>query len=123
MARVAGIVAYTRKAQEIFMGVMELEVANSGYRDCSRSYMDLIQEALRIDFANNEFNIVTPLVYMTKKESLELAYSLGVLNDLLQFTITCYEGLSGKGCGVCPACKLKNEGLKEFLEKHPELNF
>ncbi len=123
MARVAGIHAHSLGANYIYMGVMELEAANSGYRDCSRAYMNLIQEALRIDFANDDFEIRTPLIQMTKKESMELGFKLGVLEFLLENTITCYEGIEREGCLKCPACKLRNEGLKQFLKEHQDFDF
>jgi 7-cyano-7-deazaguanine synthase len=115
-ARLAGIHAYGLGAKAIFLGIMELEVANSGYRDCSREYMDLIQSALRLDFAQDDFEIRTPLVAMTKAQSMELGARLGVLEYLLEETITCYEGKLFEGCGVCPACQLRNAGLREFLK-------
>lgn len=120
MARVAGIHAHSLGANCLYMGVMELEAANSGYRDCSRAYMDLIQSALRLDFADANFDIRTPLIQMNKKESMELGHSLGVLDFLLENTITCYEGIEKEGCLKCPACKLRNSGLKLFLLEHPE---
>jgi 7-cyano-7-deazaguanine synthase len=123
MARLAGIHAHSLGAQCIYLGVMELEEANSGYRDCSRSYMDLIQSALRLDFADAAFEIRTPLVKMNKKETMELGYKLGVLEFLLEKTITCYEGMEKEGCLKCPACKLRNQGLKIFALEHPEFKF
>jgi 7-cyano-7-deazaguanine synthase len=123
MARVAGIHAQSLGAHAIYMGVMELEEANSGYRDCSRSYMDIIQTALRMDFADPHFEIRAPLVKMTKKETMELGLKLGCIEYLLENTITCYEGIPREGCGKCPACKLRNEGLKIFSLEHPEVNF
>lgn len=123
MARLAGIHADSLGANCIYMGVMELESANSGYRDCSRGYMDIIQEALRLDFANPKFEIRTPLVQMNKKETMELGYKLGVLEYLVENTITCYEGVPKEGCMKCPACKLRNNGLKIFSLEHPEFKF
>ncbi len=123
MARVAGIHAHSLGAHCIYLGVMELEAANSGYRDCSRSYMDLIESALRLDFANPRFEIRTPLVSMTKKESMELGHALGVLEYLLETTVTCYEGVEKEGCQKCPACKLRNQGLKIFALEHPDFKF
>ncbi|MGE3609115.1 MAG: 7-cyano-7-deazaguanine synthase QueC [Bacteriovoracaceae bacterium] len=123
MARIAGIHANALGAKCIYMGVMELEEANSGYRDCSRSYMDLIQSALRLDFADPSFEIRTPLVFMTKKETMELGFKLGVLEYLLENTITCYEGIEKEGCLKCPACKLRNQGLKIFSLEHPECKY
>ena len=123
MARLASIHAHSLGAHSIYMGVMELEEANSGYRDCSRAYMDIIQSALRMDFADDKFEIRTPLVNITKKETMELGYKLGVLEYLLENTITCYEGIDKEGCLKCPACKLRNSGLKIFSLEHPEFKF
>ena len=123
MARLAGIHAQSLGAKSIYLGVMELEGANSGYRDCSRAYMDLIQSALRLDFADQSFEIRTPLVSMTKKETMELGYQLGELGYLLETTVTCYEGIEKAGCLKCPACKLRNSGLKIFSLEHPEFHY
>lgn len=123
MARIASIHAESLGANEIYMGVIEVEEANSGYRDCSRKYMDIIQAALRMDFANSEFQILTPLVYMNKKQTMDLAYQMGKLEYLLDHTISCYEGVKGLGCQKCPACELRNEGIKEFLQFNPDIVF
>jgi 7-cyano-7-deazaguanine synthase len=123
MARLASIHAHSLEAHCIYMGVMELEEANSGYRDCSRAYMDIVQSALRMDFSDEKFEIRTPLVNMTKKETMELGYELGVLEYLLETTITCYEGVDKEGCLKCPACQLRNSGLKIFSLEHPEFKY
>ncbi len=114
MARIAGIHADSLGANEIYLGVMELEEANSGYRDCNRRYFDLIEQTLQIDFGNNKFKIQTPLIQMTKLESMKLGDELGVLDYLLEKTVTCYEGIKGRGCGKCPSCLLRNEGIDQF---------
>ena len=123
MARIAAIHANEIGANCIFMGVIEVEEANSGYRDCSRKYMDIIQAALRMDFDNQDFEIKTPLVYLTKKQTMELGYQMGNLQYLLDNTITCYEGIIGIGCGVCPACLLRNEGIREFIAENDDFIF
>lgn len=123
MARLAGIHANSLGAHCIYVGIMELESANSGYRDCSRSYMDVVQEALRMDFADPAFEIRTPLVKLNKKETMELGHKLGVLEYLLEKTITCYEGIEKEGCLKCPACQLRNSGLKIFSLEHPEVKY
>ena len=123
MARVAAIHANQLEAECIFMGVIEVEEANSGYRDCSRKYMDIIQAGLRFDFDNHDFEIKTPIVYMTKKQTMELGYQLGVLQFLLETTITCYNGVKAQGCGTCPACKLRNAGIIEFMNEHEDFVF
>ncbi len=123
MARIAAIHANELGASCIFMGVIEVEEANSGYRDCSRKYMDIVQAALRMDFDNDKFEIKTPIVYMTKKQTMELGYQMGVLQYLLDNTITCYNGVIGVGCQKCPACKLRNDGIREFLKSHEDFVF
>lgn len=123
MARVAAIHADFLGANEIHMGIIELEEANSGYRDCSRTYMDVIQESLRMDFNNPKFEIKTPIVFMDKKETMELAMELGVLKYLLENTITCYDGVEKFGCNQCPACVLRNEGITNFLQDHSGFEF
>ncbi len=119
MARLGAVYAHHRGARCIYMGVIEVESDNSGYRDCSRAYMDLKQQILRIDLDDPLFEIRTPVVHMTKKETLELGHRLGVLHYLLSETITCYEAVPHQGCGSCPACRLRNEGIRQFLQEHP----
>ncbi|MBT4793484.1 MAG: 7-cyano-7-deazaguanine synthase QueC [Halobacteriovoraceae bacterium] len=123
MARVAAIHAEHLGAECIFMGIIEVEEANSGYRDCSRKYMDIIQAALRMDFSNPQFEVKTPLVFMTKKQTMELAYQMGIFHFLVENTLSCYEGIKKAGCGNCPACKLRNQGLVEFIKDHPDFEF
>ncbi len=119
-ARLGAIFAAHVGATSIYMGVIGVDGSNSGYRDCSRSYMDKMQEILRLDLDDPSFEIRTPLVTMSKKETMELGYRLGVLGYLLEETITCYEGVSLQGCLKCPACLLRNKGIQEFLLEHPE---
>ncbi len=119
MARLGAIHAQQLQAKSIFMGVMGCEAANSGYRDCSRSYMDLMQHILRLDLDDPAFEIKTPLVHLTKKQTLFLAYNQGILGYLLNETISCYEGVARQGCKQCPACHLRNEGIRQFIEEQP----
>ena len=60
---------------------------------------------------------------MNKKQTMELGYNMGQLQYLLEHTITCYEGIPKEGCGVCPACKLRNQGIKDFLSDHSDFVF
>ena len=85
--------------------------------------MDLMEEIMRLDLDDPSFEIRTPLVHMNKKESLEFGHKLGVLAFLLEQTITCYEGIGEKGCQKCPACHLRNAGIEQFLEAHPDFCF
>lgn len=112
--RLAAIYADHVGASSIYIGVLGLEGENSGYRDCSRGYMDLKEQILRMDLDNDAFCIHTPLVHLTKAQTMQLAEKLGVLDFLLKETVSCYRGIPGKGCQNCPACHLRNEGLEEL---------
>jgi 7-cyano-7-deazaguanine synthase len=118
MARLAAIHAHHLGAHTIYMGVLELEEANSGYRDCSRAYMDLKQQILRLDLDDPQFEIRTPLIRMTKVQTMELAEQMGILEYLLEETVTCYEGVRREGCKVCPACLLRNDGVAQFRARY-----
>lgn len=120
MVRICAIHAEYLGAHYVYTGVIEVEGSNVGYRDCSRAYMDLKQQILRIDLNDPLFEIRTPIVKMSKKETMELGKQLGILTYLLKETITCYEGIAQKGCQTCPACKLRNEGIRQFLEENPD---
>ena len=70
--------------------------------------------SLAMDFP---FKIHTPLMHLTKADSVKLMEKLGRL-DLLKYTHTCYEGCV-PACGKCPACKLRLKGFKEAGVKDP----
>lgn len=116
MLRLAAIYADQLSADCVYMGVLQLEEANSGYRDCSREYMDLMQKILRMDLGNAHFAVCTPLIDMTKAQTMQEAARLDVLDYLIEHTVTCYEGMKHPGCQVCPACQLRNQGLDAFYQ-------
>ena len=119
MARLAAIHADYIGADSIYMGVIQLESDNYGYRDCSRDYMDRLELLLREDLNKSDFKIETPLIDMTKAQTMRLGHELGVLAFLLDNTITCYRGIPKQGCRVCPACELRNQGIAEFIRNNP----
>ena len=50
-----------------------------------------------------------------KADTWALADELGVLDLVRNETLTCYNGVPGDGCGHCPACRLRREGLEKYL--------
>jgi 7-cyano-7-deazaguanine synthase len=114
MAHVATVHAAALGAQCLMLGVIECDAATTGYRDCSRPYWNTYEQLARLDLNQPTFSVRTPLVHMTKKETMALADSLGILAYLLQETISCYEGLPGPGCTRCHSCRLRAQGLAEY---------
>jgi 7-cyano-7-deazaguanine synthase len=121
MVRLGAIHINQLGGKYVYTGVIAVDGSFAGYRDCSRHYMDLEQEVLRLDLNDPEFEIVTPLVNCSKRETMEIAQKLGILEYLLDETVTCYEGIRRKGCMICPACVIRNDGINQFIKQHPEV--
>jgi len=66
----------------------------------------------------NNFKIYTPLMYLTKANTIELAKSMPGCMQALAYSHTCYEGKSPP-CRKCPACKLRAKGFKEVGIEDP----
>lgn len=113
-ARLAAIQASSIGARFIYLGVMDGLDSDSGYRDCNRDYFSLLEKVLQLDLDDDQFRIETPLVHCTKKQSLEKAAKFGVLEYLLENTVTCYRGVKGTGCGHCPSCQIREKGVALF---------
>ena len=64
-----------------------------------------------------DFVIQTPLMWLDKAETWELADQLGAFDYVLEKTLTCYNGIIGSGCGDCPACHLRQHGLDVYLSQ------
>ena len=107
----AAVWAKTLGAQVLYTGVSQTDF--SGYPDCRAVFIRAQEKAIRLalDFP---VRIVTPFMKMTKADEWALAAKLGVFDLIANETVTCYNGIPGKGCGCCPACKLRNRGLKEY---------
>ena len=59
---------------------------------------------------------MTPLMWIDKAQD-SIRDELGVLDIIRNDTLTCYNGIQGDGCGHCPACKLRRQGLEEYLTR------
>ena len=46
-----------------------------------------------------DFVIQTPLMWLDKAETWELADQLGAFDYVREKTLTCYNGIIGRGCG------------------------
>lgn len=110
----AGALAYQIKAKHIITGVCETDF--SGYPDCRDSFIKSMNVTLNLSM-DRDFVIHTPLMWLDKAQTWELADNLGVLNYICENTLTCYNGIIGDGCGECPACQLRSRGLDQYLAK------
>ena len=107
----AAIYAKGQNIKHIIVGVCETDF--SGYPDCRDVFVKSMNVTLNLamDYA---FQIHTPLMYLTKAQTWQLADDLGRLNYVREHTHTCYNGIVG-GCHECPSCLLRERGLAEYL--------
>ncbi|GGI03312.1 MAG TPA: 7-cyano-7-deazaguanine synthase QueC [Staphylococcus sp.] len=109
----AGALAYQIGAKHIITGVCETDF--SGYPDCRDSFVKSMNLSLNLSM-DKDFVIHTPLMWLNKKETWALSDQLGALDYVREKTLTCYNGVMSDGCGECPACKLRKQGLDQYLE-------
>jgi 7-cyano-7-deazaguanine synthase len=120
----AAALAYRRGIDVIVTGVCETDF--SGYPDCRDDTMKAMQIALSLGM-DKRFLIETPLMWIDKAATWQLAEALGQATDvadggqalvdlIVEHTHTCYLGdrehrhAWGYGCGHCPACELRAKG-------------
>ena len=109
----AAVYARENGIRHIITGVSQTDF--SGYPDCRDSFIRSLNVTLNLamDF---QFIIHTPLMWLDKAQTWEMADRLGVLDLVRNDTLTCYNGIKGDGCGHCPACKLRRDGLEKYLK-------
>ncbi len=116
----AAALAYRRGLQVLVTGVCETDF--SGYPDCRDDTMKAMQLALSLGM-DRRFLIETPLMWIDKAATWELALKLGgdvLVNLVVEHTHTCYLGERGQrhawgyGCGACPACELRQRGWERW---------
>ena len=101
------------QAADIFIGVSALDY--SGYPDCRPEFIEAYEAmanlATRAGVEGSGVRIHTPLIALTKGETVELGLKLGVDYGL---TSTCYDpDDSGRPCGQCDSCLLRLKGFDD----------
>jgi 7-cyano-7-deazaguanine synthase len=118
----AACVAYRRGLKHIVGGMCETDY--SGYPDCRDDTIKALQATLNLGM-EARFVLHTPLMWIDKSETWELADQLGgkkLIDLIVEQTHTCYHGdrthrhAWGYGCGDCPACQLRADGFLRHLE-------
>ena len=109
---IAAVYARERGIAHMVTGVSQTDF--SGYPDCRDSFIKSLNVTLNLAM-DEQFVIHTPLMWIDKAQTWALADDLEVLDIVRRDTLTCYNGVQGDGCGHCPACKLRREGLEKYL--------
>lgn len=105
--------AEVRQANDIFIGVSAIDYSN--YPDCRPEFIAAFEKAAnlatKVGVESGLIKIHTPLINLTKAQTVELGIKLGV--DYSQ-TVTCYQLTdTGLACGQCHACQLRKKGFEE----------
>jgi 7-cyano-7-deazaguanine synthase len=121
----AAALAYRRDLSHIVGGMCETDF--SGYPDCRDDAIKAMQVALNIGM-ESRFVLETPLMWIDKAQSWELAERLGgpaLVEAIVEHSHTCYLGERGArrdwgyGCGECPACRLRADGFAKWRAGGP----
>lgn len=96
---------------EIFIGVSQIDYSN--YPDCRLEFIDAFSRmanlATKKGVEGHQIKIHTPLMHISKAETIQLGLSLGVDYSL---TTSCYQGnTKGEACGICHSCQLRKKGF------------
>ena len=110
----AAVYADAIGARHLITGVSQTDF--SGYPDCRDTFIRSLNVTLNLAM-DKQFVIHTPLMWLDKSEVWGLSDELGALDYVQQQTLTCYNGIPSTGCGECPACILRNEGLASYTAK------
>ncbi|MCJ8345584.1 7-cyano-7-deazaguanine synthase QueC [bacterium] len=107
-------IAYKKGIRNIVTGVCETDF--SGYPDCRDDTIKSLQVTLNLAM-EAKFVIHTPLMWMTKAQSVDLALEVGAM-EALSYSHTCYNG-EYPPCMKCPACELRAKGFAEAKQMDP----
>ena len=104
----AGAYAYKLGAKHLVIGVAQTDY--SGYPDCREPTIKAIETALCLGM-EHDLSIHTPLMNLSKAQTIELAQELGAM-PAMAYSHTCYNG-AVPPCGECQACVLRAKGFAE----------
>ena len=110
---IAAVYARERGINHLVTGVSQTDF--SGYPDCRDAFIKSLNVTLNLAM-DEQFVIHTPLMWIDKCQTWQMADELGIFDLVRQQTLTCYNGIPGDGCGHCPACKLRRDGLEQYLK-------
>lgn len=115
----AGVLAQQIGAKHLVTGIGEADF--SGYPDCRFNFISSLNVTLNLAL-EDQLVIHTPLMWLKKAQVWELSDELGVFEYVQEKTLTCYNGIIGPGCGTCPSCLLRNQGLAAYKKQKEQKN-
>ncbi|MEV0731899.1 7-cyano-7-deazaguanine synthase QueC [Polymorphospora sp. NPDC050346] len=113
--------AETLGASDVFIGVNALDY--SGYPDCRPEFIAAYETMANLATkagveGRQRLRIHTPLIELTKAETIRRGMELGVDYSL---THSCYDPVGGRACGTCDSCLLRGRGFAELGLTDPAL--
>lgn len=112
--------AETLGSSDVFVGVNALDY--SGYPDCRPEYISAYEKMANLATkagveGTQHLKIHTPLIDLTKAQTIERGLALGVDYSL---THSCYDpDEQGLSCGTCDSCLLRRRGFAELRLEDP----
>ena len=91
---------------------------NSSHPDCSIEFFENLKNTVKIAIGDN-INIEAPLIKLEKKEIWRIADNLGYLEFIKDKTFSCWNR-QDKHCKECLSCKMRFDGLAEYIEAKKE---
>lgn len=105
--------------RDIFIGVNAVDY--SGYPDCRPEFIAAFEQvanlATRSGIGGQALRIHAPLQHLSKADIIQRGVALGV--DYAQ-TVSCYQAdETGRACGRCDACRLRQVGFAQAAMADP----
>jgi 7-cyano-7-deazaguanine synthase len=106
--------AETLGSSDVFIGVNAMDY--SGYPDCRPEYIEAYERMANLATkagveGTQKLKIHTPLIELTKAQTIERGLSLGVDYG---WTHSCYDPVDGRACETCDSCLLRSRGFAEL---------
>ncbi|MGB6328536.1 MAG: 7-cyano-7-deazaguanine synthase QueC [Halarcobacter sp.] len=113
--------AFAQKLEinNVIIGVNQTDIA--GYPDCREEFVLNMEKTLNVGSESN-IKFHYPLIALTKAETFKMSEKENVLDIVLDYSHTCYNGNHttkfdwGYGCGECPSCLIRESGWLEYLQ-------
>src|SRR6202034_2374228 len=101
--------AYVLDCDDLIIGVSEEDFG--GYPDCRLDFIHKMESALQSGL-DRELKLVTPLIDLSKRKTVELAMTMPGCMEALALSTTCYNGTMPP-CRTCHSCLLREKGFMQ----------